>query len=148
MTEPVLGNVELWDIKKVKPYKHNNKNHSQAQIDLLADNMKQFGITQPIVINPKGVLICGEGRFRAFTKLGMTKVPVVIKDLPEDQESALRIADNKIAQFSVSWNMPAIASELKKFQSNPDLFKLTTFQLDDVKYMQGFTDKKSVEATK
>ena len=144
MTDIKMEEIQIWDLKKIKPYKHNNKNHSQAQVDLLAENMKMFGITQPIVVNPKGVLIIGEGRYLAFKKLGLEKVPVVVKDFPENKESALRIADNKISQYAVSWNMPAMSVELNKIKTDPDLFKLTTFKMDDIKYLSGFTDKKSV----
>ena len=139
-------NIEYWDIKKIKPYKDNNKKHSEAQVDLLQESMNEFGVIQPLVINPKGVIICGEGRYRAFKKRGTEKIPVVVKDLSPEKESALRIADNKIPQFGVDWVMPNIASELNSFKSMPNLIKLTTFKLDDIKYMGGVRDVESFKA--
>lgn len=88
--------IKLWDIGKLKPYEKNAKKHDEKQIANVANCIKRFGWTQPIVADENGVVVIGHCRLEAAKSLGLSKVPVVIKnDLTEKQIKELRIADNK-----------------------------------------------------
>lgn len=91
-------NIQSWDITKLTPYELNAKVHDPAQVARIAKSIKEFGWTQPIVVDQNGSIIAGHGRRLAAVSLGMTKVPVWVRDdLNEQQVRALRLADNRVA---------------------------------------------------
>ena len=78
------------------PYPANIKVHPPAQVDHIANSIKQFGWKQPIVVDKDKTVIIGHGRLLAAKQLLLESVPVVFADdLDEDQVRALRLADNK-----------------------------------------------------
>lgn len=95
-TDISLVPVEQWDTASVKPYPYNHKKHPPKQIDMLKRSIKMQGLLDPIVIDKTGVIISGHGRFEAIKLLGWAKVSVrVLRDVSDEQASALRIAANK-----------------------------------------------------
>lgn len=109
--------VELWDIDKIKPYPRNAKIHSDEQVAKLANAIKTFGWTQPIVVDVDGIIIAGHGRRLAAISLGRKKVPVLCrKDLSKKQADALRLADNRVT--SVEYDMSMIQAELRAISEN------------------------------
>lgn len=79
------------------PYEFNNKVHDSEQVNRIANSIKEFWFTQPLVIDQNNVVIIGHGRLLAAKKLGMETVPVVkIENLTETQIKKLRILDNKL----------------------------------------------------
>lgn len=91
-------NITLWDIATVKPYDLNAKIHDEKQIEKIATSIKEFGWDQPIVVDKNGIIIKGHGRRLAALKLGMTQVPILMRDdLTDDQVRAARLADNRVA---------------------------------------------------
>ena len=63
-------------ISEIKPYKKNAKEHSEKQIQQIANSIKEFGFNQPIVIDKDNEIIVGHGRFEASKLLGLEDVPV------------------------------------------------------------------------
>lgn len=95
-------NIQIWDIQRLKPYELNVKIHSDEQVTRIAKSIKEFGWTQPIVVDKDGVIIAGHGRRLAATKLGFDTVPVWVRDdLNEEQVRALRLADNRVAEGDI-----------------------------------------------
>ena len=91
-------NVQMIDIDDVHPYETNAKMHDDKQVEKIAKSIAEFGCDQPIVIDKEGVIIKGHGRRLAAIRLGLTKVPVWIRDdLTEEQARASRLADNRVA---------------------------------------------------
>jgi hypothetical protein len=98
--------IELWDPKDLIPYEHNSKKHPDEQIAKIAESTQKFGWDQPIVVDKHGVIIKGHGRRLAALKLGLAKVPVLIRaDLTPDQVKAARLADNRAALSDIDANM-------------------------------------------
>lgn len=98
-------------IADLKPYKLNAKLHPQSQIDGLAESIKRFGFTQPVVVDKAGTIIIGHGRVEAAKKAGMKLVPaVVMSDLSTDEVRALRLIDNRIAE--TGWDQEILKIEL------------------------------------
>lgn len=90
--------VEMWPIDSVQPYELNAKIHDRAQVARIVESIKRFGWDQPIVVDKNGVIIKGHGRRLAAIELGMTEVPVLVRnDLTDDQVRAARLADNRAA---------------------------------------------------
>lgn len=105
--------IELWDIDQIIPYEANAKKHPEAQITKLATAITKFGWTQPIVIAGNGEIIAGHGRRLAAIKLGLKKVPVIVRrDLTKAEADALRLADNRVT--STEYDQGLIQIELQR----------------------------------
>jgi len=115
------------DISEITPYHKNAKKHSKKQIQQVANSIKEFGFNQPIVIDKKGVIIAGHGRYEASKLLGLTEVPILEVDLTEKQAKAYRLADNKLNESD--WEMDLVIEELKELDDT-DLVELTGFDTD------------------
>src|SRR5262249_1015240 len=85
------------------PDRGNSRVHSQRQLDQIAASIREFGFTNPILIDPEGGIIAGHGRLLAAKALGLSEVPtIVLEGLSEAQKRALRIAGNKI-RLNAGW---------------------------------------------
>jgi DNA modification methylase len=105
--------VALWPIEKIRPYEKNPRQHSQAQIDLIASSMKDDGVTAPILVDEAGVIIYGHGRRLAALQNGYTRYPVAVAiGWSEEKKRAVRIKDNSYAELS-TWGVELITAELK-----------------------------------
>src|SRR5690242_5200129 len=83
---------------------NNPRQHSQKQVNQIADSIREFGFVMPVVIDDSNHVVIGHGRVLAAKRLSMTKVPVIqLHHLSKAQLKALRIADNKLA-LNASWD--------------------------------------------
>ncbi len=74
--------------------------------------MKEFGFTNPILIDPDRNIIAGHGRLLAAKAAQLPEVPtIVLSGLSEIQKRALRLADNKIA-LNAGWDIEILQTEL------------------------------------
>lgn len=100
-------------ISELKKYSLNSKRHPQAQIEGIAESIKRFGFTQPIVVDKNNEIIIGHGRLDAAKLAGLAKVPCVILDSLSEQEiKALRLIDNRIAE--TGWDTDLLGLDLKE----------------------------------
>jgi len=98
-------------LSDLKPFANNNRVHTAANVSKLKASVAQFGFVTPILVDGKGVIIAGHGRFEAAKALGLKTVPTVVADhLSAAEVRALRIADNKLAELS-EWNEAALQIE-------------------------------------
>lgn len=103
--------IVLKDIDQLIPYIGNAKLHPDAQIDLIAGSIKEFGFVSPILLDNEGVIVAGHGRLLALKKLGHKEVPCIVADhLTPVQIKALRLADNKMAESK--WDDKMLTVEL------------------------------------
>lgn len=99
-------------IEQLIPYDKNARNNTQS-IDKVAKSIKEFGFKVPIVIDKDNVIVAGHTRHAAAKKLGMKEVPcIVADDLTENQIKAYRLADNRVAEFSL-WDFQLLNEELE-----------------------------------
>jgi len=95
------------------PYALNSRTHSDEQVAQIAASIREFGFTNPVLVDEQNNLIAGHGRLMAARKLKMEHVPaVVVTGLDDRRRRALVIADNKLALNS-GWDMDALKVELK-----------------------------------
>ncbi|MFG5379814.1 ParB/Srx family N-terminal domain-containing protein [Yoonia sp. R2-816] len=59
------------------PYANNARTHSDAQIKQIAESIKRFGFTNPVLVSDEGEIIAGHGRVRAALALGLSEVPTL-----------------------------------------------------------------------
>jgi len=124
-----------FEIEKLIPYARNARTHSDEQIAQIAASIKEFGWTNPILIDEKSGIIAGHGRLAAARKLGMTKIPVIeLTHLSEIQKKALIIADNKLALNS-GWDNQMLSIELEELKLNGFDLDITGFDLDELKLL-------------
>lgn len=93
--------VETIDIESLIPYARNSRTHSDSQVAQIAASIKEFGFTNPVLIDGDGGIIAGHGRVMAARKLKLAEVPCIrLGHLTETQKRAYIIADNKLAMNS------------------------------------------------
>jgi ParB/RepB/Spo0J family partition protein len=93
-----LERVTMVAVRRLRPNKRNARTHSKKQIRQLADVIRQFGWTYPILVDEDSSIICGHGRWEAAKELGLKEVPVLVRGgLSDAEKRALALADNKIA---------------------------------------------------
>ena len=112
-------NIQVWKIEKLTPYENNVKKHVPEQIEKIAASIKQFGWTQPIVVDKNGVIIAGHGRRLAAIKLEIKEVPVWVRDdMTDMQVRAARLSDNRVAVGDIDTEM--FRAELADLDYNLD----------------------------
>src|SRR5580700_5657547 len=104
-------------IAELRPFPHNARTHSEKQIHQIAASIREFGFTNPILIDQANVVIAGHGRIRAAAVLGFDKVPTIrIDHLSEAQKRAYVIADNRLA-LNAGWDPEILAIEFQHLSS-------------------------------
>ena len=142
--------MENYDLEQVKtemliPYALNSRTHSDEQVTQIAASIREFGFTNPVLIDEEKNLIAGHGRLMAAKKLGLAEVPaIVVTGLSSERRRALIIADNKIS-LNAGWDMEALTAELKDLA--PEFGDLIGFSEDELvkllkpDVVEGLTDE-------
>jgi site-specific DNA-methyltransferase (adenine-specific) len=100
-------------VSELIPYALNSRTHSDAQVAQIASSIREFGFTNPLLVDESNNLIAGHGRLLAARKLGLDAVPaVVVTGLDDRRRRALIIADNKLA-LNAGWDEEALRVELE-----------------------------------
>ncbi len=119
--------IEQIPVDALIPYARNSRTHSEAQVAQIAGSIREFGFTNPVLIDAENGIIAGHGRIMAAQKLGLTEVPCIRLDhLTETQRKAYIIADNKLALNS-GWDDSMLALELAELQDDNFDLSLTGF---------------------
>ena len=96
--------VERWPLDKLVPYARNARTHSEEQVAQIAASMREWGWTNPVLVDEAGMIIAGHGRVLAARKLGIGEVPVMIaRGWTEAQKRAYVLADNQLA-LNAAWD--------------------------------------------
>lgn len=112
--------MEKVKIADLKPYPKNARTHSPKQIRQIAKSIKEFGFTNPVLIDKDNCILAGHGRVEAAKLAGLTEVPaVVISHLTPAQKKAYILADNRLAELS-GWDKNILKVELEELQSIED----------------------------
>lgn len=126
--------VEYLSAAALRPYPRNARTHSKKQIKQIADSIKQFGFTNPLLIDQDLMILVGHGRLAAAKLLGLERVPCVRLDhMTEAQKKAYVLADNKLA-LGAGWDDELLALELQELQAIETGFDLglTGFSISEV----------------
>ena len=110
-------NIIYRQIKELKPYKKNAKKHNKEQVEQIANSIKEFGFTQPVIIDKHDCVVAGHGRILGAKKVGLKQVPTVCLDeLTEEQIKAYRLVDNKLNESE--WDKKTLKEELDELYSS------------------------------
>ncbi len=135
--------IEYLPVGKLLRYAKNSRTHSDEQVEQLVNSIREFGFTNPVLIDEKNELIAGHGRLAAAEILEMDKVPAIrLSNLSEKQKKAYRIADNKLA-LNAGWDMQLLAEEVKELMD--DDFDIDLLGFNDVELDEMLSDEQPQE---
>lgn len=121
------------NITELKPYKKNAKKHPKEQVEQIANSIKEFGFTQPVLIDKNNCVVAGHGRVLGAKKAGLKQVPTIcLEDLTPEQIKAYRLADNKLNESA--WDNALVneeISELIKSDIDVEMFGFSIDVLED-----------------
>ncbi len=105
--------VQYQPLGDLKPRAGNPRRHSPRQIRQIAASIKEFGFTNPVLIDDAGGILAGHGRVEAAKLLGIETVPTIrLSDMTEPQRRAYVLVDNKLAE-NAGWDQELLALELQ-----------------------------------
>lgn len=144
--------IKYKSIDELIPYINNSRTHSPEQVQQIAASIKEFGFTNPVLLDGDDGIIAGHGRLQAAKLLKLTKIPTIRLDgLSDAQKKAYVIADNKLA-LNAGWDVEMLRLEMTELQ---DLdFDLSLLGFDDKELaailepevIEGLTDEDEVPA--
>ena len=148
--DKVGNNLEYIALETLIPYARNSRTHSDAQVAQIAASIREFGFTNPILIDAEGGIIAGHGRTMAARKLGLDEVPCIrLSSLTDAQKKAYIIADNKLA-LNAGWDDEMLKVELTELKDLDFDLSLIGFDADelanllDPEQVDGLTDEDDV----
>lgn len=137
-------------VESLIPYINNSRTHSDEQVAQIAASIKEFGWTNPILVDGDNSIIAGHGRLMAARKLGYKEVPTIeLADLTETQKKAYIIADNRLA-LNAGWDNELLTIELNDLLADGfalDILGFDPKELDallEPEVVEGLTDEDAV----
>jgi site-specific DNA-methyltransferase (adenine-specific) len=128
----VQERMEMLPVAALVPYARNSRTHSEQQVAQIAASMREFGFTNPVLVDEAGGIIAGHGRVMAAKFLGLVEVPCIrLAHLSEAQKRAYVIADNKLA-LNAGWDEAMLRLELEDLQAADFDLDLLGFNADEL----------------
>jgi ParB-like chromosome segregation protein Spo0J len=124
--------IETLPTDSLVPYARNSRTHSPQQVQQIAGSIREFGFTNPVLIDSGNGIIAGHGRVMAAQMLGIDKVPCIrLGHLTEIQKQAYIIADNKLA-LNAGWDEAMLGLELAELREADFDLGLMGFDADEI----------------
>jgi len=125
--------IEKRAVESLVPYSNNARTHSDAQVAQIAASIKEFGWTNPILVDGENGIIAGHGRLMAARMLGLDEVPVIeLAHLSDAQRRAYILADNKLAE-NAGWDKQLLKVEIGNLADEDIDLELTGFDADELR---------------
>lgn len=132
--------IEYKSVDDLIPYVNNSRTHSDEQVTQVAASIKEFGFTNPILVDENNGIIAGHGRLMAAKKLKLEQVPTItLEGLTDAQRKAYVIADNKLA-LNAEWDFDLLKVEIESLQEDDFKLDLLGFDIDELSEILGFDD--------
>ena len=133
----MLAGLQTRPLKDLIPYAQNTRTHSDEQVEQIAASIREYGWTNPVLIDEEGNIIAGHGRVKAAATLLSEEVPcLILTGLTAAQKRAYAIADNKIA-LNAGWDEKLLALELLDLKQAGYQLDLTGFSALELKGLIG-----------
>jgi ParB-like chromosome segregation protein Spo0J len=127
--------IEIVPLARLRPYAGNARTHSKKQVRQIAESIRTFGFTNPVLIGQDDEIIAGHGRVEAAKLVGLASVPALrLAHLDATQRRAYALADNKLA-LNAEWDAAALVSELEALADIKFDLDLTGFSLAEVEFL-------------
>ena len=143
---PESYGIERVDVAALTAFAGNPRTHSDTQIDQIAASIREFGWTNPILVDAEGTIIAGHGRLAAAIRLGLAEVPVIrLGHLSDAQRKALVIADNQLA-LNAGWDEAALAGLIRELDAEKFELDILGFESADLdRYLAGLEGEDAAE---
>ena len=129
--------IEQIPVDRLIPYARNSRTHSDEQVAQIASSIREFGFTNPVLIDGNDGIIAGHGRVLGARKLGMDAEPCVrLEHLTETQKRAYIIADNKLA-LNAGWDDELLRLELEELNVEEFKMELLGFDANELNLAMG-----------
>lgn len=129
--------IETLPVSDLIPYARNSRTHSEQQVAQIAASIREFGFTNPVLIDDDQGIIAGHGRVQAARVLGLESVPCLrLSHLTEAQRRAYVIADNRLA-LNAGWDFDMLAVELDDLRDVDFDIDLLGFSREELNEMVG-----------
>jgi DNA modification methylase len=126
-TSPFFPTYNRARVEDLVPYARNARTHSPAQVAQIAASIREFGFTNPVLVDGERGIIAGHGRVMAARQLGLVEVPTIeLSHLTPTQRRAYVLADNRLA-LSAGWDVDMLRLELGELHSDGFDLALTGF---------------------
>lgn len=142
--------INYQNIDALVGYANNSRTHSKEQIQQVANSIKEFGFTNPILVDDNNGIIAGHGRLSAAKLLKLEQVPTItLKGLTDAQKRAYVIADNQLA-LNAGWDIDILQNEVQALVNDNFNLDLIGFDEDflngllDVQMSEGLIDEDEV----
>lgn len=140
--------IQYKPIADLIPYAKNSRTHDEAQIAQIAASIREFGWTNPVLLDGNNGIIAGHGRVLAAQKLGETQVPTIeLGHMSESQKRAYIIADNKLA-LNAGWDNEMLALELGALGNLGFDINLIGFSAEEVKSLMDIAEADAIYSNK
>lgn len=145
--------IKYKPIGDLVPYARNSRTHSESQVAQIAASIKEFGWTNPVLLDGENGIIAGHGRVMAAQKLGEKQVPTIeLGHLDEHQKRAYIIADNKLA-LNAGWDDEMLSLEISDLKNAGYDLRFTGFTQDEINQLgdepkEGLTDEDAIPEVK
>ena len=145
--------IKYKPIGDLVPYARNSRTHSESQVAQIAASIKEFGWTNPVLLDGENGIIAGHGRVMAAQKLGEKQVPTIeLGHLDEHQKRAYIIADNKLA-LNAGWDDEMLSLEISDLKDAGYDLRFTGFTQDEINQLgdeptEGLTDEDAIPEVK
>ena len=121
--------IEMVAVERLVPYAKNAKKHDDRQVAALAGSIREFGFTNPALIDGRDGIIAGHGRVLAARLAGLAEIPCIrLAHLTDAQRRAYILADNRLAETGGGWDADMLAAEVEAI----DWAELDAFKLEDL----------------
>jgi ParB family chromosome partitioning protein len=108
-----MSKIVWTDIKKLIPYEKNPRKNQP--IDSVVKSIKEFGFTNPILVDKNNTIVAGHTRYKAAQQMKLKLVPTIVLELTDDKIKAYRILDNKLGEMA-DWDNFLFETELKELE--------------------------------
>lgn len=128
------------NVSDLIPYARNSRTHSDEQVLQIAASIKEFGFTNPILIDGENGIIAGHGRVLAAIKLSINEVPCIeLSGMTDTQKRAYIIADNKLA-LNAGWDGELLKVEFEELEHAGYDLGIIGFSNQDISALYGHVD--------
>ena len=124
----------------------NARKHMGGSITVIRRSLRQFGQQKPIVIDSEGVIVAGNGTYRAAREMGWSHVAALRTSLTGNEKLAYALADNRTQEMS-EWDDLALGKLLLELEAEagPMLLDATGFSAEDSKHYVGLLGQEAAD---
>lgn len=143
-TKAEFPEYEIRAVDDLIPYARNSRTHSDEQVAQIAASIREFGFTNPVLIDENDGIIAGHGRVLAAQRLDLDKIPAVkLTNLSEAQKRAYIIADNKLA-LNAGWDDELLKLEFDDLAEAGFDLDFTGFSFEEVQDIRQIDNEASI----